>query len=129
MNVHVVIGASFGDEGKGLMTNYLAAKWGPKALVVRFNGGAQAGHTVETPYKSRHIFKHFGSGGFVNSPTYLSEFFICNPIIFTKELRQLKILNLKPQIFVNANAIVTTPYDMMAPSTLKCNSFGWFHRF
>ena len=45
MKIYAVIGANFGDEGKGLVTNKLAEKL-TNAIVVRHNGGAQAGHTV-----------------------------------------------------------------------------------
>ena len=49
MVVKVVVGANFGDEGKGLMTGYFChqslAK-GEKCLVVLHNGGAQRGHTL-----------------------------------------------------------------------------------
>jgi adenylosuccinate synthase len=113
MRGYAIIGAGFGDEGKGLMTDYLAAKYAGKALVVRFNGGAQAGHTVQTAAGQRHVFKHIGCGSFAGSPTYLSEFFICNPVLFHEELRQLQNLNLSPEVFVNSKSIVTTPYDMM----------------
>ena len=50
-NVKVVIGANFGDEGKGLMTDYFSyeAKKNKKScIVVCHNGGAQKGHTVVT---------------------------------------------------------------------------------
>lgn len=74
-----VIGAGFGDEGKGLMTDYCCQR--PKyTTVVRFNGGAQAGHTVVTPDGRRHVFSHFGSGTLRGAATFLSRFFICNPI-------------------------------------------------
>lgn len=53
MRARVVIGANFGDEGKGLVTDYLCASEGA-GMVVRFNGGAQAGHTVVTPDGRRH---------------------------------------------------------------------------
>jgi adenylosuccinate synthase len=82
MKGFAVIGAFFGDEGKGLMTDYLANKLGKNTLVIRYNGGAQAGHTVATTCGRRHVFKHFGSGCFLEAPSYLSEFFICNPILF-----------------------------------------------
>ena len=52
-DVKVVIGASFGDEGKGLMTDYFAGKAkeeGKSCLVVCGNGGAQRGHTVRVNY-------------------------------------------------------------------------------
>ena len=64
-NVKIVIGASFGDEGKGLMTDYFAseaAKRRENCLVICSNGGAQRGHTVTTPDGRRHVFHHFGSG-------------------------------------------------------------------
>ena len=50
---YVVIGANWGDEGKGLMTDYLCARDGIH-VVVRFNGGAQAGHTVIASGGTRH---------------------------------------------------------------------------
>ena len=61
MRVKAIIGANYGDEGKGLATDYLT---GPDSLVVRFNGGAQAGHTVCTPSGQRHVFSHIGAGSF-----------------------------------------------------------------
>ncbi|MFC6049066.1 adenylosuccinate synthetase, partial [Methylobacterium hispanicum] len=42
--VHAVIGAGYGDEGKGVATDVLAARYGSDAVVVRANSGAQAGH-------------------------------------------------------------------------------------
>ena len=113
MKSYAIIGANFGDEGKGLTTDYLAAKYDSDALIVRFNGGAQAAHTVQTPSGERHVFKHMGSGSLVESSTYLSEFFICNPMLFCSEYMQLTNLNLQPKIFVNPNTSVTTPFDMM----------------
>ena len=87
MKISVVIGANYGDEGKGLATDYLASQ-GTKSLVVRFNGGAQAGHTVVTPDGCRHVFHHFGSGVFAEADTFLSKFFIVNPILFRTEFEE-----------------------------------------
>ncbi|HEY9677840.1 MAG TPA: adenylosuccinate synthetase [Drouetiella sp.] len=108
----VVIGANYGDEGKGLLTDYFASQDPENSVVVRFNGGAQAGHTVVVSDGRRHVFSHFSSGSFVGCPTYLSKFFVVNPIIFTKELESLRALNVTPSSFVSADAILTTPYDM-----------------
>lgn len=107
----VVIGANFGDEGKGLMTDYYAAK--SDSMVVRFNGGAQAGHTVVTSDGKRHVFSHIGSGNFAGAETFLSRYFVCNPLLFRKEWDVLSPKCAIPQIHVDADAIVTTPYDMM----------------
>lgn len=82
--VKVIIGANFGDEGKGLMTDYFCNKC-DNPIVVRFNSGAQAGHTVVTPDGNRHVFGHFGSGTFNNTPTFLSKYFVVNPLSFLKE--------------------------------------------
>lgn len=108
-----VIGANFGDEGKGLITDYLAADAGRDGLVVRFNGGAQAGHTVVTPDGRRHVFSHLGSGSLAGLPSYLSRFFVAHPMLFLKEARALRRLGAAPLVFVHPDAAVTTPYDIM----------------
>ena len=47
MIIKTVTGAGYGDEGKGLMTDYFCDKLhDDKVLNVKVNGGAQAGHTV-----------------------------------------------------------------------------------
>lgn len=109
--VAAVIGASYGDEGKGHVTDYLSDS---QCLVVRFNGGAQAGHTVVDPDGRRHIFHHFGSGCLRNAETFLSPYFIVNPIVFRKELDELSPkMHRPPMVVVDPLATVTTPFDMM----------------
>ena len=112
MQHRVVIGAHFGDEGKGLMTDYFASQLLDSTVVVRFNGGAQAGHTVVTPKGDRHVFSHFGSGTLLGVPTYLSQFFIVNPLLFLTELDALGG-SLKAPIYVDLRCLVSTPYDML----------------
>ena len=84
---YAVIGANFGDEGKGLMTD-LFCRTDSSVINIRSNGGAQAGHTVCTSDGKRHIFSHIGSGSFAGADTYLSEFFILNPMLFSREQRE-----------------------------------------
>ena len=115
--IKVVIGANFGDEGKGLMTDYFChelSKSG-KVLNIRHNGGAQAGHTVVTPDGKRHVFSHFGSGSFVpHVATCLSSRFIVNPFLFCKEYVQLRDeFNLAPMVYISKDCRITTPYDMV----------------
>lgn len=111
----VVIGAGLGDEGKGLVTDCFVNRYGGDCLVVRFNGGAQAGHTVTLPTGERHVFGHFGAGTFAGAPTYLSRFFVVNPILFFKEREQLlEVMPGKPPaVYVDRDALLTTPYDML----------------
>lgn len=109
----VIIGANFGDEGKGLVTDFCAAAYGGDALVVRFNGGAQAGHTVTAPDGRRHVFSHFGAGSFAGAGTFLSRFFVCHPMLFRKEHALLSRLEKDLRVAADPRAPVTTPYDMM----------------
>lgn len=105
----VVIGANFGDEGKGLITDFEVRRTNSK-LVVRFNGGSQAGHTVQNTDGRRHVFGHIGAGTFAGADTYLSSAFLVNPLAFQKEMQELK---LSPKVKVNSRARVTTIYDMI----------------
>lgn len=112
----VVIGANYGDEGKGLVTDWLVNQLSDtEIVVVRFNGGAQAGHTVVTPEGNRHVFSHFGSGTLSGVGTYLAKHFVLNPILFYQEaikLRQI-IPRYKIRIAADPRCYVTTPYDMI----------------
>ena len=109
----MIIGANFGDEGKGLITDYRAASYGEDAIVVRYNGGPQAGHTVVAPDGRRHVFSHFGCGSFAGAATFLSRYFASNPLLFAREYESLAGLGVTPRVFIDRDAPVTTPYDMM----------------
>lgn len=109
----VVIGAHFGDEGKGRVIDHYATAAGTDGLVVRFNGGAQAGHTVVAPDGRRHVFSHIGSGALAGAATFLSRFFVANPILFLKEWDVLLAKDVLPVVHIDPRSPVTTPYDMM----------------
>ncbi len=110
----VIIGAGFGDEGKGLLTDFHAAGFGKDVVVVRFNGGAQAGHTVVTPDGRRHVHSHFGSGTLTGAATFLSRHFVSNPLLFRREAIELEKMGVGlPAIFADERGPVTTPYDML----------------
>ena len=98
-------------EGKGIVTDYLCSHGA--GMVVRFNGGVKAGHTVVTPDKERHVFRHFGSGTFCEVPTFLSQFFVCNPILFFEERKQLIELGLHPEVYAHPDCLITTFMDML----------------
>lgn len=115
-NIKVVIGSNFGDEGKGLMTDYFchqATSKGESCVVAMSNGGAQRGHTVVDPSGIRHVFKHFGSGTFSKANTYCTSDFILNPMEFRREYEELATINYTPQLYWNPNCRWSTPYDMI----------------
>lgn len=126
MKVSVVIGANYGDEGKGVVTDYLASR--SKSIVVRFNGGPQAGHTVVTPEGRRHVFHHIGAGTFAGSPTFLSKYFAVNPMFFLPEYYHLKKqFNIDPIVYIDNRAMLTTPYDIMINQALEDSRGGKRH--
>src|SRR6266566_4843827 len=94
------------------MVDYLTSRLGGNKVVVRFNGGAQAGHTVIANGK-RHVFSHFGSGTLAGADTFFAKHFVCNPILYWKELRQLYDLGIKPTVVIDPRCYITTPYDML----------------
>lgn len=112
-DIKIVIGANFGDEGKGLMTNYFSSK--PNTIVVCSNGGAQRGHTVFEPTTdTRHVFHHFGSGTLNEADTYLPKYYILNPIVFNQEYEELSKCVENFNVYINPACMITTPLDMMA---------------
>lgn len=111
MKAYAVIGAGFGDEGKGLITDYMVRRLGSK-VVGRFNGGAQASHTVQTPDGKRHVFSHVGAGTFAGASTFLGRRFIVNPYILDKEMAELARKGFEPTIWCHEDAPVTTIFDM-----------------
>lgn len=116
--VKIVIGSNWGDEGKGLVTDYFASK-SDDCLVVCHNGGCQKGHSVLTPSGIRHIFHHFGSGSFVGADTYLASTYILNPMVYRKEYEELKAKGGNIKCFINKDSIFTTPYDVLINQYLE----------
>jgi adenylosuccinate synthase len=124
VRARAVIGANFGDEGKGLVVDYLCSQGA--GMVVRFNGGAQSGHTVVTPDGRRHVFHHLGAGSFLGVPTYLSRFFVCNPLAFFKELDELVNFD-PPQVYAHPQCLVATFADMIINQQLEDSRGGGRH--
>lgn len=112
----VVVDLTFGDAGKGSITDALVRRGA--GLVVRYNGGAQAAHTVIDEAGRCHIFHQFGSGTLVNGvETLLSHFMLVNPLALHYEeqaLGELGITDAAERMFIDARALVTTPYHMIA---------------
>lgn len=109
-----VIGSSFGDEGKGLVTDYLTRlkiDSSHNPIVIRYSGGHNAGHTVYNE-KHKHIFATFGSGTLSGAPSYLSKFCTMDPSALLLERDVLKSNGYDPIIYIDKETMVTTPYDI-----------------
>lgn len=109
MSQSVVIGLGFGDEGKGLVTDWLCRQK-ESPVVVRYSGGHQVGHCVRTETE-KHVFSNFGSGTLAGAPTIWNAKTI-DPVGFCNEYEDIKEFN--PKIIINPKCPVTTPWDKMA---------------
>lgn len=110
MENKAVIGALYGDEGKGRVVDWLSAQ-SKDALVIRYSGGQQAGHTAEFN-GIRHVFSNFGSGTLRGVPTYWSHFCTVDPQGICNEYELLISKGvLSPTLYMDLKAPITTPYD------------------
>lgn len=105
-----IVGANWGDEGKGKITDTLAAE---SDIVVRYQGGSNAGHTIKNSYGKfalhmlpsgvfyQHITNVIGNGVALNIPYLI------------KELENLKAGGVpEPKLLVSDRAQVVMPYHM-----------------
>ena len=112
-----LLGLGFGDCGKGLYTDHLSHAW--KAhTVVRFNGGAQAGHNVVLPDDRHHTFSQFGAGSFhAGTATVLASPVVVHPAALLVEhevLRHAGVAGGLARLHVDARCRVTTPFHQAA---------------
>jgi adenylosuccinate synthase len=112
-----VVDLGFGDAGKGLVVDYLA-RAGRAALVVRFNGGAQAGHNVVTPDGKHHTFAQLGAGTFVAGVrTHLASRVVVHPTALLVEAQHLAAAGVRDaleRLTVSGDAPVVTPFHQAA---------------
>ena len=86
MNVDVLLGLQWGDEGKGKIVDVLAPTY---EVVARFQGGPNAGHTLEFENR-KHVLHTIPSGVFrSNTVNVIGNGVVIDPIIFEKEIIQL----------------------------------------
>ncbi|HCQ88925.1 MAG TPA: adenylosuccinate synthase [Clostridium sp.] len=110
MSSFVVLGAQWGDEGKGKITDYLAEK---ADVVVRFQGGNNAGHTVEVGDKQYKL--HLIPSGILYKEklNIIGNGVVVDPEALFKEIEYLEGLgeNITPnKLIVSDRAQVIMPY-------------------
>ena len=117
MRAYIVVDLGFGDAGKGLLTDFLV-RHVDAGVVVRYNGGAQAGHNVVTPDGRHHTFSQFGSGTFLpHVRTYLSRHVVIHPAALLVEgdiLEGKGIRDPFARLRVSDQALVITPFHQAA---------------
>ena len=107
MNI-VVMGAQWGDEGKGKIVDYLAqdAKY-----VVRFAGGANAGHTIVVDGKKYALHQVPSGILYPNKSVFLGSGMVIDPEALFKELQMLKDngIDWEGRVFISDRAHLTLP--------------------
>ena len=124
--VKAVVGANWGDEGKGKITDMLAAK---ADIVVRFQGGANAGHTIVNDY-GKFALHTLPSGVFYSHVTsVIGNGVALNIPILAKEVKSITDRNVPaPKLKVSNRAQMVMPYhilfDQYEEERLGGRSFG-----
>lgn len=124
--VKAIVGANWGDEGKGKITDVLAQN---SDVVIRFQGGANAGHTIVNEY-GKFALHQLPSGVFNGNVTNI----IGNGVAFSvenfvKEMKELKDRGVpEPKILISDRVQIVMPYhvafDCYEEERLGKNSFG-----
>ena len=124
--VKAVVGANWGDEGKGKITDMLAEK---ADIIVRFQGGANAGHTIVNNY-GKFALHTLPSGVFYNHTTSVIGNGVALDIpLLIKEVKSITDRNVPmPKILVSDRAQMVMPYhilfDQYEEERLGGKSFG-----
>ena len=111
MPVIAVIGAQWGDEGKGKVVDLLAEKAG---VVVRFSGGDNAGHTVINPYGEFKL--HIIPSGifFPHTVCIIGNGVVINPAVLLDEIDQLNQRGVNTaKLFISTRAHLIMPYHVL----------------
>lgn len=112
MNVKVVLGAQWGDEGKGKIVDILSSECD---VVARFQGGANAGHTVIV--KDKKYILHLIPSGILHDKVVcvIGNGVVLDPIAFFEELEFLSEQSINPdgRIFILPNTQIIMPYHKL----------------
>lgn len=106
--VDVLLGLQWGDEGKGKVVDYLAPQY---QIVARFQGGPNAGHTLEFEGK-KHVLHQIPSGIFHPSIlNIIGNGVVIDPIVFKKEIEALEPFGVDPfkSLFISNKAQLILP--------------------
>jgi len=111
-----IIGLQWGDEGKGKGVARIASLLKSSDLIVRFQGGNNAGHTIYHK-GARYVFQLIPSGVFGRAQIHLGGGMVLNPGAFLEETKKIpKSVSFLDRISVSPHAILTIPTHLMLDS-------------
>ncbi len=107
--VSVIIGSQWGDEGKGKVTDYYAKK---ADLIMRFQGGNNAGHTVVVGRKT-FKFRLIPSGAVSGKHVVIGNGTVVDPEVLLQEIGELEKEGIQVNLSVSDRAHVIMPYHKL----------------
>ncbi|WP_159799763.1 adenylosuccinate synthase [Flavobacterium sp. MK4S-17] len=108
MTVDLLLGLQWGDEGKGKIVDVLTSKYD---IIARFQGGPNAGHTLEFD-GIKHVLRTIPSGIFhKNSINIIGNGVVMDPVVFQKEIEGLEKfnINIKQRLLISRKAHLILP--------------------
>ncbi len=115
MRVTVLVGSQWGDEGKGKIVDLLSEKF---EVVVRYQGGANAGHTVEIG--SKKYVLHLIPSGILRDDVIcvIGNGVVIDPVALLDEIALLEShgITIKGRLFISHNAHLIMPYHKLLDS-------------
>lgn len=108
MTVDLLLGLQWGDEGKGKIVDVLTSQYD---IIARFQGGPNAGHTLEFD-GIKHVLRTVPSGIFhQNSINIIGNGVVMDPVVFQKELEGLEKFNIdiKSRLLISRKAHLILP--------------------
>ncbi|MDZ7607219.1 MAG: adenylosuccinate synthase [Cyclobacteriaceae bacterium] len=118
MKADVILGLQWGDEGKGKIVDFLASKYN---LIARFQGGPNAGHTLEFE-NIKHVLHQIPSGIFrSNTRNIIGNGVVLDPVVFKKEIDALKKLDVEPfyNLYISKRAHLIIPTHRILDAALE----------
>jgi adenylosuccinate synthase len=108
----VLLGLQYGDEGKARVVDFIAPNYD---IIARFNGGANAGHTIETKAGGKVALNQVPSAIFYEDKIlYIGSGCATNPVKLKKEIENIKALGVKLEnrLHISCQVSVVQPHHM-----------------
>jgi len=119
MQVDVLLGLQWGDEGKGKIVDFLAPNYN---VIARFQGGPNAGHTLEFN-GNKHVLHQIPSGIFrENKENIIGNGVVLDPVIFMKEVKDIHDkfgIDLKNCLIISNKAQLISPIHRLLDKLLE----------
>ena len=120
MSLDVLLGLQWGDEGKGKIVDAISNSYD---IIARFQGGPNAGHTIEFD-GHKHVLHTIPSGIFNNNAiNVIGNGVVIDPVIFENELNGLKKFNIdiKSKLLISNRAHIILPTHKMIDATSEAS--------